>query len=67
MSKPGNREYLTTVQGLGISSVPYSEPAKHFIVSPFKQAEAAGMREEEGYEHGIVSLASQLASKPDCP
>lgn len=32
-----------------------------------KQAEAAGMREEEGYEHGIVSLASQLASKPDCP
>lgn len=27
-----------------------------------KGAEAAGMREEEGYK-----LASQLASKPDCP
>jgi len=33
-------------------------------MTDIKRAEAAGMR-EEGYEHAVVSPASQLASKPD--
>lgn len=48
----------------GLSKAFHSES---FPMADSKQEKATGMWKEEGYEHGIVSPASQLARKPDCP